>query len=158
MPPSKPFIYSSLNDPYSLKNLDINFTVQNIDNLAFDLMRETERLEFDISIKNKYQKNVTLYLSDTTYVLGEYTAPRKSSHMIRPTEQIDFSTVVYLNKAGINTVYLNFELHEYEDPERAITGGIQKSSLIESGSISYAKKVYTQSEYDFRAAQYHTYY
>jgi len=156
------FNYTSTEDPnFELKQFEIEYSVHNIDEPRFHLMKPTEILQFDFKIKNNSTDDVELNFSDTSYVGGTFITKNiiQEPILIKQNTIQNFSRNVYLNDIGINGVYFHFEFEKPLEKHKTYAG-IQEFNerVVGETIISYRVNVISQSDYDSRIQQYYAYY
>ena len=133
-----------------LEHFSLDISVSNKDNPENALIRETDSLKFDITVTNKDSDAISLSYYDEISQVRKTVFPKRTLNEIIEQGEFSFTRYLPLEKAGINTIYLDFKIYEYIEPKSGY-GGLQKSpQLLEEKTLSYEPRVLSESEYSYQ--------
>ncbi len=150
----------SINATYfeEFEHFSLDIAVSNKDNPENALIRETDSLKFDITVTNKDSDAISLSYYDEISQVRKTVFPKRTLNEIIEQGEFSFTRYLPLEKAGMNTIYLDFKIYEYIEPKSGY-GGLQKSpQLLEEKTLSYEPRVLSESEYSYQIERHALYF
>lgn len=136
---------------YDLGNFTLHYTSTDIDNEGVGIIRDTDRLQFEITVVNKYSGDAFLRYSDSISNSGPpANIPIEPEKLIPKGDKVEF-TRVFPIRAGVNEMDAIFDFY----PAPNSTPGLPRISgeEIQQVPIQLSKvRALTQSEYEGRFA------
>jgi hypothetical protein len=132
-----------------LGNFTVNYAMKDIDDGGIGIVRDSDRLQLQMVIQNKYPDNINLFYSDSISQSGPPQLISQEPFMLIHKGDKKELTRTFLLHAGVNVVYPTFDLSTYVNPYEG--GHPVSPAEIQKVTLNLPTvRAITQSEYDGR--------
>lgn len=132
-----------------VESFTIHTKVENLNNKANGLIRQTDILYFQTEITSKHSEPARISYQPILSYAGENSHwGDQHAILIQPNETKSFNTQISIPNSGINLIRLHFELHEDRGPFSKSNIGKTSSSFIDERDVRFYYRILTESEYN----------
>lgn len=132
------------------EHFSLDISVSNKNNLDNALIRETDTLKFNITVTNKDSEPISLSYYDEIIQARKTVFTKRTLNEIIEQGEFSFTRHLPLEKAGMNTIYLDFKFYEYIEPKSGQGGFLKSPQLLGEKTLSYEPRVLSESEHSYQ--------